>query len=82
MFHGELDAIWRNFFEGAGFNDLEVEVMLNVMLCLLRGMGVQTVLRDDPVYYRRLLRFWKSILAEQIARARRDQLTPAKARSR
>ncbi len=39
--------------------------MLNATLCLLRGMGVQTVLRDDPDYYRRLLRFWKSILREQ-----------------
>jgi hypothetical protein len=34
-------------------------------------MGVQTVLRDDPVYYRRLLRFWKAILAEQIESAPR-----------
>ncbi len=71
VFHSELDAIWRKFFEGAGLNDLEVEVMLNATLCLLRGMGVQTVLRDDPVYYRRMLRFWKAILREQIETARR-----------
>lgn len=70
-FHGELDAIWRHFFSGTGLDDREVEVMLNATLCLLRGMGVQTVLRDDPVYYRRLLRFWKGMLAEQIAAARR-----------
>ena len=71
VFHGELDAIWRHFFSDTGLNDLEVEVMLNATLCLLRGMGVQTVLRDDPVYYRRLLRFWKAVLGEQIAAARR-----------
>ena len=70
-FHGDLDAIWRHFFSGTGLNDLEVEVMLNATLCLLRGMGVQTVLRDDPVYYRRLLRFWKAVLGEQIEGARR-----------
>ena len=71
VFHSELDAIWRHFFSDTGLNDLEVEVMLNATLCLLRGMGVQTVLRDDPVYYRRLLRFWKAVLGEQIAAARR-----------
>ncbi|MCX5478208.1 TetR/AcrR family transcriptional regulator [Kaistia geumhonensis] len=68
-FHDSLDAIWRHFFDETGLNPLEIEVMLNATLCLLRGMGVQTVLRDDPVYFRRLLRFWKSILKEQIKAA-------------
>jgi AcrR family transcriptional regulator len=71
VFHGELDGIWRHFFADTGLNELEIEVMLNATLCLLRGMGVQTVLRDDPVYYRRLLRFWKAVLREQIAAAPR-----------
>ncbi len=43
--------------------------VLNATLCLLRGMGVQTVLRDDPVYFRRLLRFWKGRPQEQIEAA-------------
>lgn len=68
-FHQSLDAIWRQFFAETGLNPLEIEVMLNATLCLLRGMGVQTVLRDDPVYFRRLLRFWKAVLKEQIAAA-------------
>lgn len=68
-FHARLDDIWRYFFSETGLKSGEVEVMLNATLCLLRGMGVQTILRDDPVYYRRLLRFWKSILAEQIQAA-------------
>ena len=66
QFHEQLDAIWRHFFAGTGLDAMEIEVMLNATLCLLRGMGVQTVLRDDPVYYRRLLRFWKTILAEKM----------------
>ena len=68
-FHDSLDAIWRQFFDETGLNPLEIEVMLNATLCLLRGMGGQTVLRDDPVYFRRLLRFWKSLLKEQIKAA-------------
>ncbi len=71
VFHDNLDALWRDFFSETGLTGMEVEVMLNATLCLLRGMGVQTVLRDDPVYYRRLLRFWKSILAQQIRTAPR-----------
>lgn len=68
-YHQSLDAIWRRFFDRSGLNPLEIEVMLNATLCLLRGMGVQTVLRDDPVYFRRLLRFWKAVLKEQIGAA-------------
>lgn len=68
-FHQALDDIWSHFFAKTGLTGPEVEVMLNATLCLLRGMGVQTVLRDDPLYYRRLLQFWKSILAEQIEAA-------------
>lgn len=70
-FHDTLDGLWGHFFSGTGLNRTEVEVMFNATLCLLRGMGVQTVLRDDPVYYRRLLRFWKAVLAEQIEAAAR-----------
>lgn len=69
LFHKALDDIWNHFFAKTGLTGPEVEVMLNATLCLLRGMGVQTVLRDDPLYYRRLLQFWKSVLAEQIEAA-------------
>ena len=70
VFHDALDGIWTHFFAGTGLGGADVDVMLNATLCLLRGMGVQTVLRDDPVYYRRLLYFWKTMLAGQIAAAR------------
>ncbi len=76
VFHEQLDSLWRHFFADTGLDSMEVEVMLNATLCLLRGMGVQTVLRDDPVYYRRLLRFWKSVLAEKMQAP--DGTAPAK----
>ncbi len=69
-FHEALDGIWTHFFAQTGLSGADVDVMLNATLCLLRGMGVQTVLREDPVYYRRLLHFWKTMLAGQIAAAR------------
>lgn len=62
-FHGALDEIWREFFRGTSLNTAEVATTLNMTLCLLRGMGVQTVLRDDPGYYARLLDAWKEQLS-------------------
>ena len=64
-FHKSLDEIWRQFFSGTNSTNLEVETTFNATLCLLRGMGVQTVLRDDAAYYRRLLKFWKTTLTAQ-----------------
>ena len=61
-FHRALDETWSNFFTTKELQHPGLETILNATLCLLRGMGVQTVLRDDPVYYGRLLAFWKNIL--------------------
>jgi AcrR family transcriptional regulator len=58
-FHRALDEIWRTFFGASGLSDGEIETTLNATLCLLRGMGVQTVLREDPAYYARLIAWWK-----------------------
>ncbi len=65
-FHGALDGIWRTFFRASGLPDAEIGTALNATLCLLRGMGVQTVLRDDTPYYRALLGFWKRQLNELV----------------
>ncbi|WP_406855715.1 helix-turn-helix domain-containing protein [Alsobacter sp. KACC 23698] len=63
-FHSELDRIWGDFFEGSHLDDRDVQTALNASLCLMRGMGMQQVLRDDPAYYQDLLNFWKSVLAK------------------
>ena len=63
-FHTALDGTWQDFFDGAGLQKPEVEAAFNATLCLMRGMSLQTILRDDPAYYARLLGFWKTVLAE------------------
>jgi AcrR family transcriptional regulator len=62
-FHCALDEIWRTFFGASGLSDGEIEVTLNATLCLLRGMGVQAVLREDPACYARLIAWWKGEMA-------------------
>lgn len=61
-FHRALDETWNSFFTIEEHAESELAIVLNATLCLFRGMGVQTVLRDDPAYYQGLLRFWKGVL--------------------
>ena len=63
-FHAALDGTWQDFFDGTGLQKPEVGAAFNATLCLMRGMSLQTILRDDPAYYARLLGFWKTVLAE------------------
>lgn len=65
-FHGALDEIWCEFFHETSLTSSQVETILNLTLCLLRGMGVQSVLRDEPRYYQQLLRAWKELLSRII----------------
>ena len=61
-FHDALDSIWRRFFKKSRLTRAQVDMILNMTLCLLRGMGVQTVLRRDPEYYDGMLAVWRDIL--------------------
>jgi AcrR family transcriptional regulator len=76
-FHDALDETWHEFFKGSSLGDTEVETIFNATLCLLRGMGLQTILRNDPGYYTRLIAFWKKILAAYPQQGR----TPVKLRA-
>jgi AcrR family transcriptional regulator len=66
-FHQALDAIWTQFFEPASLSAKQTQVTLNMTLCLLRGMGVQTIQRDDPAYFAEMLASWKDILNRLLA---------------
>lgn len=64
-FHQALDQTWARHFGRAKSNKNE-DLLLNMTLCLLRGMGAQTVLRDDPEYYREMLALWKRTLVREL----------------
>ncbi|HYG91384.1 MAG TPA: helix-turn-helix domain-containing protein [Azospirillum sp.] len=61
-FHAALDETWRGFFADTGLDEEQVATILNLTLCLLRGMGLQSVLRQDEPYYQSLLQTWKNLL--------------------
>jgi AcrR family transcriptional regulator len=67
-FHRALNEIWEELFVGEALPTGRVATVLNLTLCLLRGMGLQTVLRpDDDAYYDDLRGAWKTILAAILA---------------
>jgi AcrR family transcriptional regulator len=60
--HHRLDDLWDRFFIATEASPARVDTLLNMTLCLLRGMVVQSVLREDPDYYKEIIDTWKSIL--------------------
>ena len=62
QFHASLDTIWQRFFQTRGVDAATATDALNATLCLMRGMGVQSVLRDDPAYFKALIKHWKQHL--------------------
>lgn len=60
--HSALDSIWRGFFHKSEVSSGNIDTLFNMTLCLMRGMAVQAVLRDDPDYYQEMLTLWKKIL--------------------
>jgi len=61
-FHAALDSIWVEFEKQGEEAPKSMGVALNLTVCLVRGMGVQTVLKNDPAYFSSLLEAWKTIL--------------------
>ncbi|MDV6226972.1 TetR/AcrR family transcriptional regulator [Nitratireductor aquimarinus] len=61
-FHEALDGIWSELHREEDCPPHEAQIVLNLTICLLRGMGIQTVLKDDPEYFSSMLEAWKAIL--------------------
>lgn len=59
-FHNALDACWREFFNSTNASGADPATVLTATTCLFRGIGLQKVLREDVVYYEKLLDHWKA----------------------
>jgi AcrR family transcriptional regulator len=66
--HHALDAIWAELALRYGVPAGDARSLMNATMCVIRGMIAQTILRDDPPYFARLLEFWKSSVRAQLAR--------------
>lgn len=63
-FNSSLEAIWDQLVSSAEHSSRENRVALNATLCMMRGMGAQSIWRDDPELYRDMLIFWKKMLMD------------------
>ena len=61
-YHESLDSIWRQFFADKDLPEHEAQVILNLTLCFLRGMGVQCAVQDDRANLDALASHWKAHL--------------------
>lgn len=59
-FHAALDACWSEFFKTTNDSGIDPTTVLTLTTCLYRGLSLQQVLREDKVYYEKLLEHWKS----------------------
>ncbi|SFU19353.1 TetR/AcrR family transcriptional regulator [Sedimentitalea nanhaiensis] len=71
-FHAALNGIWDEFEKQADGMPHATRVALNLTVCLMRGMGVQTVLKDDPGYFRSLLEAWQTILPQLVQNQQKE----------
>ena len=63
-FNASLEGIWERLVTSAQHSPHEDRVALNATLCMMRGMGAQSIWRDDPELYRDMLMFWKQMLID------------------
>lgn len=71
-FHASLNELWSRFFKHPNISPDQVQVLLNTTLCLMRGMGVQTIVRNDPEYYDSMRNYWKFFLHAQLDQGTND----------
>lgn len=63
-FNNSLDAIWDNLPSDQEMTVNNRRLALNATLCFLRGMGTQSVWRNDPELFREMLSLWKQVLVQ------------------
>ena len=62
QFHRSLNEIWSQFFVNKSVAPQKIRALLNATLCLMRGMGIQTIIRKDPQYFMEMQETWKDVL--------------------
>ena len=69
-FNASLDEIWELFFTESSVPPGERRKALTATLCFMRGMGTQTVWREDPAFFADMLNYWKRFMRSSIGLSR------------
>lgn len=63
-FHRRLNDTWQQLFPE--LPPERAQALMNLTMNLMRGMGTQSVFREDAAYFNGLLDTWKTILRQQL----------------
>ena len=61
-FVASLDNIWRRKFKTTAHTEAPVELLLNLTLYVIGGMGIQSIIHDNPTFYLSLREQWMKML--------------------
>ena len=60
-YRSDLDSVWSRYFLDDSAT-AEMRRLLNLTFCVMRGIALQTVLRDDDAFYDAMMSDWKEIM--------------------
>ncbi len=61
-FHESLNEVWKEYFTMIDENDGFIETVMNLTLFVTRGMAIQSIIKDDPEYYRAFRTQWVKMI--------------------
>ncbi|MGB1250042.1 MAG: TetR/AcrR family transcriptional regulator [Candidatus Promineifilaceae bacterium] len=64
-YYDHIDRVWQTYFT-TEIVGIDVANLINLSLCVVRGMAFQMLIRDDPLYYDDMMRQWKAMIAPLI----------------
>jgi AcrR family transcriptional regulator len=67
-FFNSLDELWREYFATVDDASGTVETLMNLTLYSMRGMAIQSIVLDEPDYYRTLRDQWIKMVSPLIKR--------------
>lgn len=66
-FFTSLDALWHTHFQTTRETSAPVDMLMNLTLFILRGMAIQSIIIDDPVFYKKLRDQWVQMLTPLVS---------------
>ena len=62
-FVSSLDETWREYMRATTMTNVPIQVIMNLTLYIIGGMGLQSIMHDKPQYYKALREQWTKIIS-------------------
>jgi AcrR family transcriptional regulator len=61
-FYEEIEGIWQANYTTTAHSAIPAAAVITLTLNTLRGMALQSIVQDDPAYYKKLRSYWIGIM--------------------